>query len=210
MVAGVTTNITCYITTNCGSSCPFSHHNDRCSPTCLRYDPLFYHDGTERPIQRPVDADEQTEYYSGKKKCHTIKNILLIDERCIIRFLSATYAGKWHDKSLVDDEQYWLPAGSVLYQDMGFQGFTVADVLIQQPTKKPRGGTLTAAQKADNHRIASEKMRIEHTMGSIKRCRIIKDKIRLWQDNSRDMVMDIACGLHNFRLRYRPWHYGTL
>lgn len=172
--------------------------------------PFFCHDGTERPIQRPGDPDEQTEYYSGKKKCHTIKNILLIDDQCIIHFLSATYAGKWHDKSLVDDEHYQLPAGSVLYQDMGFQGFTVADVLIQQPTKKPRGGDLTAAQKADNRRIASEKMRIEHTMCSVKRCRIVKDKIRLWKDNIRDMVMDIACGLHNFRLRYRPWHYDTL
>ena len=93
---------------------------------------------------------------------------------------------------------------------MGFQGFTVTGVVIQQPIKKPRGGELTDAQKADNQRIASEKMRIEHTMCSVKRCRIIKDKIRYWQDMIRDLVMEIACGLHNFRLRYRPWHYDTL
>ena len=93
---------------------------------------------------------------------------------------------------------------------MGFQGFTVTGVVIQQPTKKPRGGELTDAQKADNRRIASEKMRIEHTMCSVKRCRIVKEKIRYWQATIRDMVMDIACGLHNLRLRYRPWHYDTL
>ena len=92
---------------------------------------------------------------------------------------------------------------------MGFHGFTVAGVVIQQPTKKPRGGELTDAQKAENRRIASEKMRIEHTMCSVKRCRIVKEKIRYWQTTIRDMVMDIACGLHNFRLRYRPWHYDT-
>lgn len=172
--------------------------------------PLFYHDGTERPIHRPVDADEQGEYYSGKKKCHTVKNILLIDVRCCIRFLSATYAGKWHDKALVDDEQYQLPVGSVLYQDMGFQGFTIGSVQMQQPTKKPRGGELTDAQKAENQRIASEKMRIEHTMSSVKRCRIVQDKMRYWQDQIRDMVMAIACGLHNLRLRHRPWNYGSL
>jgi hypothetical protein len=28
---------------------------------------LFFHDGTERPIQRPSDPDEQQVYYSGKK-----------------------------------------------------------------------------------------------------------------------------------------------
>lgn len=154
--------------------------------------------------------DEQGEYYSGKKKCHTVKNILLIDVRCCIRFLRATYAGKWHDKALVDDEQYQLPVGSVLYQDMGFQGFTIGSVQMQQPTKKPRGGELTDAQKAENQRIASEKMRIEHTMSSVKRCRIVKDKMRYWQDQIRDMVMAIACGLHNLRLRHRPWNYGSL
>ncbi len=161
-------------------------------------------------MQRPIDGDEQEEYYSGKKKCHTIQNILLIQETCTVAYLSPTHAGKWHEKSIVDDEQYRLPAGSVLYQDMGFQGFTVAGVVIQQPTKKPRGGELTDAQKAENRRIASEKMRIEHTMCSVKRCRIVKEKIRYWQTTIRDMVMDIACGLHNFRLRYRPWHYDTL
>ncbi len=128
----------------------------------------------------------------------------------MIRFMRATYAGKWHDKSIADDEAYHLPAGSGLYQDMGFQGFVVANVTILQPTKQPRGGELTVEQKADNRRISSEKMRIAHTIGSVKRCRILKDKIRSWQDTVRDMVMEIACGLHNFRLRYRPWNYDTL
>ena len=124
--------------------------------------------------------------------------------------MSATHAGKWHEKSIVDDEHYTLPPGSVLYQDMGFQGFVVMDVTMQQSTKKPRGGELTAEQKADNRRIASEKMRIEHAMCSVKRCRIVKDKMRYWQDAIRDLVMELACGLHNLRLRYRPWHYDTL
>lgn len=171
--------------------------------------PLFYHDGTERPIQRPVEPDEQNEYYSGKKKCHTVKNLLLADETCVIRFLSATYAGKWHDKSLADDEQYRLPPGSVLYQDIGCQGFTIVNGTTAQPTKKPRGGELTLEQKEENRRIASEKMRIEHTIGSVKRCRILQDKLRYWRGTVRDMVMAIAAGLHNLRLRYRPWHYET-
>jgi len=124
--------------------------------------------------------------------------------------MSETYAGKWHEKSIVDDAHYRLPAGSVLYQDMGFQGFTVATVTIQQPTKKPRGGELTPEQKEENRRIASERMRIEHAICGVKRCRIVKDNIRYWQDTIRDLVMEIACGLHNFRLRFLPWHYDTL
>ncbi len=123
--------------------------------------------------------------------------------------MRATDAGKWHDKSLVDDEQYLLPAGSVLDQDMGFQGCTIGNVTIQQPTKQPRGGTRTWAQKEENRRIASENMRIEHTMSSVKRCRMVKDTLRSWQDTVRDTVMAIAAGLHNLRLRYRPWNYET-
>lgn len=156
-----------------------------------------------------MNDDEQEEYWSGKKKRHTVKNIVLIDEQCRIRFLGATCAGMWHDKRLVEDETYRLPAGSWLYQDRGFQGFAVEGVVIRQPTKKPTGGALSEEQKAENRQIAREKMRIEHTMSSVKRCRIVKEVCRYWQDRVRDMVMRLACGLHTFRLRYRPWTYNT-
>jgi DDE superfamily endonuclease len=66
--------------------------------------PPFWHDGTERPIHRPADPEDQEDYYSGKKKCHTIKNLLVIDETCHMCFLSTTSEGKAHDKSLADLE----------------------------------------------------------------------------------------------------------
>lgn len=44
---------------------------------------------------------------------------------------------------------------------------------------------------------------MEHTIGSVKRCRIVKDKLRCWQDAVRDMVMAIGAELHNLLLRYR-------
>ncbi len=71
--------------------------------------------------------------------------------------MSATYAGKWHNKSLVDDEPYTLLAESVLYQDMGFQGFAIVNVTVQQPTKKTRG-EFTSIQKEENCCISSKKM----------------------------------------------------
>ena len=83
------------------------------------------------------------------------------------------------------------------------------DVEILQPTKKPRGGELTPEQKEENRRIASIKMRIEQVIGSIKRSRIVKEKMRLWREGVRDMVMETCCALHNFRLRYRPWSYSS-
>jgi hypothetical protein len=92
-----------------------------------------------------------------------------------------------------------------LLQDLGFVGFTLEGVQITQPHKKPRGQELTEEQKAENHAISHRRVRIEHIICSIKRCRIVKDTIRLWKDTVRDLVMAICCGLHNFRVRLHPW-----
>jgi DDE superfamily endonuclease len=73
------------------------------------------------------------------------------------------------------------------------------------PFKKPRGGTLTDEQKAFNQQLARRRVRIEHVNSSVKRCRIVKDTIRMFKENVRDMVAEICCGLHNFRVRLTPW-----
>jgi hypothetical protein len=133
----------------------------------------------------------------------------VIDESCHICFLSDTYEGKLHDKSLADLTGYTLPPGSYLYQDMGFQGFVLAGVTMVQPKKKPRGGELTPLEKAINRRISAMRIRIEHAIGGVKRYRMVKDKIRLLKDGIRDTIMETCCGLHNFRIQYRPWHYAS-
>ena len=117
--------------------------------------------------------------------------------------------GKEHDKSLADLANYTLPRGSHLYQDLGFQGFMLDGVTIMQPKKKPRGGNLTPPEKAQNRFISSIRIRIEHAIGGVKRYRIVKDKIRLLKDGIRDTIMETCCGLHNFRLQYRPWNYAN-
>ena len=35
--------------------------------------------------------------------------------------------------------------------------------------------------------------------------RIVKDRIRLWKQGVRDLVMEICCALYNFRVRLTPW-----
>ena len=134
-----------------------------------------------------------------------MKNVLLAEGSCRVPFLSDTYEGSTHDKPIADQTAYPLPEGSELLQDLGFVGFTLEAVQITQPHKKPRGQELTEEQKAENRLIAHRRVRIEHIICSIKRCRIVKDTIRLWKDTARDLVMAICCGLHNFRVRLHPW-----
>lgn len=171
---------------------------------------LYFHDGTERPMVRPTDPVAQRLYYSGKKKQHTLKNILVIAVSGKVIFLSLTCEGKKHDKKVADEAGYTFPTGSVLCQDTGLQGFSLSGVIILQPKKKPRGQELTPQDKADNRLISQIRIRIEHAIGGVKRYRIVKDKIRNWKQGFRDKVMETCCGLHNFRLNFRPWHYDNL
>src|SRR5512132_2655308 len=167
--------------------------------------PPFSHDGTERRIERPQDSAEQTRCDRGKKKCHTVKNVLLINAALLILFLSDTYAGSTHDKRIADATPSPLPAGSRLLQDLGCLAFTLDHVEIIMLTRKPRGRALTRAQKAANQRIARRRVRIEHVNSSVKRCRIVHDTCRLRKAGVRDLVMEICCALHNFRVRLMPW-----
>ena len=170
---------------------------------CLAVD--FIIDSTERRIQRPHDALEQQEKYSGKKKAHTVKNNLILDlEERLVRYLSQTFAGRIHEKRMCDEEDSVFPPGCVLLQDSGFQGFAPAHVFTYQPKKKPRGQALSAADKAENLMIASIRILVEHVIAGVKRCRIVHDVFRNTTAHFDDLVMEIACGLHNFRatLRY--------
>jgi hypothetical protein len=134
-----------------------------------------------------------------------VKNLLLINAALLILFLSDTYTGSTHDKRMADATPYPLPAGSRLLQDLGFLAFTLPQVEVIMPIKKPRGRTLTRAQKAANRRIARRRVRIEHVNSSVKRCRIVHETNRLRKVGVRDLVMEVCCALHNFRVRLTPW-----
>jgi hypothetical protein len=134
----------------------------------------------------------------------------MINTSCQVLFLTDTVAGKTHDKKLADETVSRLPEGSRLAQDSGFQGFRLNNVTILQPKKKPRGKILTEMEKHVNQWLGSLRIRVEHAIGGVKRYRIVKDKIRNWKKGFRDSVFETCCGLHNFRLRFRPWHYDPI
>jgi hypothetical protein len=136
--------------------------------------------------------------------------VLLVDAHGKVCWLSATHEGRVHDKRVADEAHYTLPSGSHLLQDLGFQGFALAACTIHQPTKKPRGQQLTEDQRLANRAISSLRMRVEHVIASIKRFRIVKDKLRLWKDDLCDDLIEICCALHNFRLNFRSWSTVTL
>jgi hypothetical protein len=109
------------------------------SPLALEGGPAMAIDGTERRRQRPTNAAQQREQYSGKKKTHTDKNLLLVNEHTDkVIYLGPTVAGKKHDKKAADEEEIAYPTHATLDKDTGFQGYEPAGVLTQQPKKNPK------------------------------------------------------------------------
>ena len=63
--------------------------------------------------------------------------------------LTPTCEGRIHDKRIADATRYCLPNGSTLFQDSGFQGFSLQGINIIQPKKKPKGRDLTLEEKRE-------------------------------------------------------------
>ena len=161
-------------------------------------------DGTERERQRPSEPYAQKDFYSGKKKTYTYNNIVIVDsDKRTVEYLSQTYEGTWHDKAICDEEQYTFPEHATLEKDRGFQGYEPKCVITYQPKKKPRNGALPIADKLLNRTISSSRIVVEHVIAGVKRCRIVKDVFRNTRVGLEDMVLEIACGLHNFRQKLR-------
>ncbi len=98
--------------------------------------PEYIIDGTERRRQRPKNPEKQALHYSGKKKVHADKNIVVVDRGSKrVGYLSPAYAGKTHDKKVADLEPIAYPGATILYQDTGFQGYAPKVRDCRQPNK---------------------------------------------------------------------------
>jgi DDE superfamily endonuclease len=58
-------------------------------------------------------------------------------------------------------------------------------------------------EKFCNRIFSSVRVVVEHVIAGVKRCRIVKDVLRLTTKGISDVVMEIACGLHNLRVSCR-------
>ena len=109
------------------------------SPLALEGAPDVALDGTERRRQRPTDAVQQQEHDSGKKKTHTDKNLLLVNEHTTkVISLGPTVAGTKHDKTAADEAPMCSPTNATLDKETGLQGYEPAGVLTRQPKKNPK------------------------------------------------------------------------
>lgn len=150
----------------------------------------FFVDSTEQQIERPKKG--QKCYYSGKKKKHTIKDQIIVDEKGKIRSVTKSVPGKKHDKKLFDETRPILPPKSNLTGDLGYYGANG----ITLPNKKPKGKELTTEEKQYNKELSKRRITVEHSFGKMKIYQILSQRFRNPR-NTHSLIFKNIAGLHN-------------
>ncbi len=158
-------------------------------------------DGTERRVQRPKSPKQQINRYSGKKKTHTRKNTIIVNEKKEIMLVSPTKNGKIHDKKQLDKEGTidHIPSDVTIWTDTGYQGIAKNKNNIMMPKKKPKGKKLTPKEKEENRTISGIRIVVENAIGGLKRFRCLTDVYRN-KNGVDDMFIYLNAGLWNFHL----------
>lgn len=160
----------------------------------------FLVDSTERSIQRPKDKEKQKEYYSGKKKHHTVKNQLFVSPITKrILAVSQTVEGKRSDKTLFMDDPLFthIPPEAKGKADKAYIGIEHPFLTWTIPKKKPRGGELTEEEKESNRQISKIRIYVEHPNAYLKHFSILSNRYRSRLEKAELPLKTIAA-IYNF------------
>jgi hypothetical protein len=160
-------------------------------------------DSFEQRTQRP--KRRQRAYYSGKKKAHTLKSQVAVDEQSG-RFVdvSDSVPGRWADIKLLKRSRLMkrLPAGVGGIGDLGYTGIRDVSPSGACPRRKPRGKPRPAADARYNRAFSRRRIVVEHAIGRLRRFRAVTDVNRHRRKGHAMRVRAIA-GLVNRMLDHR-------
>jgi hypothetical protein len=159
-------------------------------------------DALERLKQRPKKKKSQQKAYSGKKKAHTRKSVVVSDKNRKILVVTKQKSGRRHDKRLADKNSVFemIPKEITVYTDTGFMGAQRVHPNIYIPKKKSKGKPLTFDEKEINKLISSYRVIVEHAIGGIKRFRCMSEKLRNRKAFIDDKFLLLSAGLWNYHL----------
>lgn len=169
-----------------------------------KYFPEFkaFIDVTEQEIQRPKDKNKKRNYYSGKKKKHTVKTQYMVNKEGKILHKSRHHKkGRQHDYTVYKYEQPQTPSQVENVLDLGYLGCEkdFPTVKYSLPIKKKRYMELTEEQIEYNKNHSKMRVIIEHTICRIKKFCIMGTKYRN-RLKRYDHISDIVSGLVNYRI----------
>jgi len=162
-------------------------------------------DATEQEIPRPKNKRRRKNYYSGKKKKHTVKTQIIVNKKGLILHKTKHRKGKQHDYDMFKKTgPPPLPPEVELGGDLGYQGIEkdYPNLKTKIPIKKPKGKELTPQEKRRNKKFRKERVIVEHTISKMKKFRIMSDEFRN-RLTRYDRMTSIVCGLVNFTVLSR-------
>jgi hypothetical protein len=162
-------------------------------------------DTFEQRVQRPTDRAEADAYYSGKKKQHTLKVQVAVDERTgEVADVAPSVRGPTHDLTLLKGSGLLgrLPDGVGALGDLGYVGLAEAHPagLGATPRRKPRGRPRPAEDVEYNRAFARRRVKAEHTIGRLRRYDALSAPDRHHRRGHTARVRAVA-GLVNRQLR---------
>lgn len=161
-------------------------------------------DGTERRMEHPQKPRRNRRMYSGKKKTHTRKHVIMTDDRKRILICSPAKPGRRHDKRIADSRSMieHVPPGVHVWTDSGFQGIAPAHPNTHVAKRARKGKPLTEEDRSENRFIAAARVVAEHALAGMKTFRVMRDSLRNKIGYFDDRVTRVCAGLHNLNLRY--------
>jgi hypothetical protein len=164
-------------------------------------------DTFEQRVQRHKNRSTADTYFSGKKKQHTLKSQLAVDEETgEICDVADSVEGPTADITLLKDRDLLsrLPSAVGAIGDLAYMG--IAEVhpegLGATPRRKPRGKDRPPEDCAFNRAFAKRRIKVEHTIGRIRRYQGLAQTDRHHRNNHTARVRAVA-GLVNRQIRAR-------
>lgn len=168
--------------------------------------PAAFVDSFEQGVQRPSDRAEAARWYSGKKKMHTIKTQVAVDEMGRIIAICGDAVGPFSDLTLLAASGLAreLDPDVDLFGDGAYLGMRefrsggLATVPRRGTAKRP----LTADDRAFNRQVSRRRIVVEHAIGRLRTYRSLADRDRHHRKDHERRVVAVA-GLINRRADYR-------
>lgn len=164
-------------------------------------------DSFEQKVQRPKASEERDGWYSHKKRSHTCKSQIAVDEvRGRIVDVSDSVTGRTHDLTLLKQSRLLerLPEGVGALGDLGYQGIRDLHPLTACPRKKPRGKDKPRPPEdiAYNRAFSQRRIVVENTINRLRRYQALSQADRQHRQHHSARVCAVA-GLVNRQFAHR-------
>ena len=162
-------------------------------------------DTFEQRTQRP--QRRQRAYYSGKKKAHTLKSQVAVDEDGRIADVAPSRPGRWADLKVFKRSGLagrLIRAGVGALEDLGYVGLGGVSPRLHgaTPRRKPRGRQRPPADRRYNRAFARRRIKVEHGINRLRRYQALTQVDRHRRKHHTARVRAVA-GLVNRMLDHR-------